>query len=118
VVVVQVWDGASGAQRRVLEDGGRVMCLLAFATADHSPRLASGHTDNSVRLWDPEEGTLLHSLLGHRGLGVRCLHMLVTPERGELGLVSGDTRGGLRLWHVGPAPLPAAHALRAAHKMG
>jgi serine/threonine protein kinase len=62
---IVVWEWESGRARR-LDAGTNAGGVLAVAVSADGKRILSGGTrDNTVRLWDFEQGTLLRAFKGH-----------------------------------------------------
>ena len=59
------------------------------------PLLASGSTDQTIQLWDINEGIPIRTLQGHRG----DIASLTFSHDGRL-LLSGSDDGTMKLWHV------------------
>jgi WD40 repeat protein len=93
-----------------------IYALVAFTTAAGRILLASGSVDTTVRVWDPEAGTALHTLEA-RGSYVNQLHAFVSPQ-GRWLLASGDRHGGICVWDLAcDAPCPPL-LVRSAVKKG
>ena len=112
---VRLWDPATGQNMRTLTghtaaatlgDAFRVGgAVQAVAFSPDGRLLASGGTDNTVRLWDPATGQNMHTLTGHTGtvkfrnafrVGGAVQAVAFSPD-GRL-LASGGTDNTVRLW--------------------
>ena len=82
---------AEGATRTLTGHGGDV---LAVAFAPDGRLLASGSSDQTIRLWDPVTGEERKLLRGHTG-AVRTLAF--AAHHSQL-LASGSTDGTVRIW--------------------
>ena len=84
---------AEGSTRTLTGHGGEV---LAVAFAPDGRLLASGSSDQTIRLWDPITGAERKLLRGHTG-AVRALAFAV--QHSQL-LASGSADGTVRIWDV------------------
>src|SRR5262249_32429834 len=84
---------AEGATRTLTGHGGEV---LAVAFAPDGRLLASGSSDQTIRLWDPGTGEERKLLRGHTG-AVRTLAF--AAPNSQL-LASGSADGTVRIWDV------------------
>jgi WD40 repeat protein len=67
---LKVWDEESGQLHRELEGSGefRVTALVSYLSPDgQEVRLVVGLEGGDLRVYDPEAGSVLHRLEGHRG---------------------------------------------------
>jgi WD40 repeat protein/serine/threonine protein kinase len=87
-----LWDHQTGHQLRIPQSHQN---LSAFAYSPDGTVLASGGSDRLVKLWDPQTGTLLATLSGHRG-DVESLAFSVDG----LSLVTAGADGLLKVWSV------------------
>jgi serine/threonine protein kinase len=93
-LVVQLWDVASGAERRRLKGHTRTVRCLAIASDGR--RLAAGGDDHTIHLWSLDQsGSPSLCLKGHTG-AVTCVGFL--PEGNFL--LSGGRDGSVRLWDL------------------
>src|SRR5436189_193522 len=67
---VEVLDAASGRSVRTLNGTGRGTTAVAYSVDGRT--LASGSSDGTILLWDPDSGTVRDHLLGHQN-AVTCL---------------------------------------------
>jgi len=84
---------AEGSTRTLTGHGGEV---LAVAFAPDGRLLASGSSDQTIRLWDPVTGEERKQLRGHTG-AVRTLTF--AAHNSQL-LASGSADGTVRIWDV------------------
>src|SRR6266478_7861674 len=84
---------AEGSTRALTGHGGEV---LAVAFAPDGRLLASGSSDQTIRLWDPVTGEERKQLRGHTG-AVRTLTF--AAHNSQL-LTSGSADGTVRIWDV------------------
>ncbi|MGF1583645.1 MAG: WD40 repeat domain-containing serine/threonine protein kinase [Gemmataceae bacterium] len=93
-MVVQLWDMATGQQRRRLRGhSDNVRCVVV---ASNGRRLASGSADNSIRIWALDQPkTPSQRLQAHSG-EVTCI--LFLPGGGTV--VSGGEDNFVRLWET------------------
>ena len=112
-MVVQLWDLATGQERRRLR--GHTDQVLCVAIAPDGHRVAAGGADKTVRLWaldQPNAAPLC--LIGHTE---RVTAVLFLPSGDSI--LSGDTGGQVRMWDaktgalkgVVPAPVGRINAL-------
>jgi WD40 repeat protein len=89
-----LWDIKSGAKLRVLKD--KNFNMLAFSP--DGKVLASGSSDQMVKLWDAATGAELHTLKGHR---FTILALAFSPDGKTLASGSyGGGNGEIELWDV------------------
>jgi WD40 repeat protein len=91
-----VWDEESGELHRELENfaGQPVSALASFLSPDgQQSRLVAGSTKGHLGVYDPEAGSVLHHLEGHRNkiTGLACIaSSSAVPHHPRLVSVSGD----------------------------
>lgn len=91
-MVVQLWDLASGSQRRRLK--GHDDAIFSVAIAADGRRVAAGSADKTVRIWtvdQPRSSSIC--LSGHAGL----VSSVIFLPAGDT-LLSGSHDGTVRLW--------------------
>ena len=99
--VIKVWSPGTGEEQvRGAHPGA---CALAFAP--QGALLASGGTDQTVRLWDLRTGRLQDTLTGQRA---NVFALSFSPDGNSL--ASGAADGSVRLWDTAPAKLRVALA--------
>lgn len=90
------WAGSSTTAPRLLS--GHASEILTLAFASDGSVLATGGTDQTIRLWNPETGQDLKLLRGHMG----AVHALAFSPNGKF-LASGSADTSVRLWDVASA---------------
>ena len=87
-------EGEAVADARALFDAIAVSSWLnCIAYSPDGRRIAGGHQDGSVRLWDPASGALVQMLRGH---GSAVLALAFSPDGRTL--ASGSNDDTVRLW--------------------
>ncbi len=89
---LKTWDGAGGARQTL---SGHTDWVLGCAIGPISGVVASASADQSLRLWDPEDGRTVRTLNGHRAAVWSC----DVFYRDQL-VVSGGDDTTVRLWDV------------------
>ncbi|KAI8606838.1 WD40-repeat-containing domain protein, partial [Chytriomyces sp. MP71] len=104
---VRVWDLETGKN---LQNLGCDKPVLALAHSPLSHLLATGHTDATVRLWDPRAGAtalVQRRLVSHKG----WVPSVCWSDKSAYALASGGYDGTVKVWDVrSSTPL---HTLRA-----
>ena len=77
---------------------GHTWAVLTVAFSPDGKILASGSDDNTIKLWDANNGQLIHTLLGHSWSVVA----LTFSTNGET-LISGSCDRTIKLWRVSTA---------------
>ena len=99
---VRLWDVETGKHIKTLEEhrraghrrvGHRRVRSISFSPGGQI--IASGSSDNTIRLWDVETGRNIKTLIGHTG-GVDSVSF--SPDSSTL--TSGDSDGTILLWDV------------------
>lgn len=90
-----VWDAGTGRERFKLTGHDGHVWFVTFSP--DGSRIATGGTDETVRLWDPTTGRELLTLAGHGG-GVTALAF----RRDGLQLASASLDRSIRLWDAPP----------------
>jgi len=103
---IRLFDFASGAVAAILNGQSQSVASLAFSS--DGSLLVSGHT-NAAIIWDTSRRSALHSL--PHDAAVKAARFL--PN--ETQVVTGDTKGVIRLWNVSDGSLVAE---RKAHDGG
>ena len=99
--VIKVWSPGTGEEQvRCAHPGAS-----ALAFAPRGALLASGGTDQTVRLWDLSTSRLQDTLTGHRA---NVFALSFSPDGNSL--ASGAADGNVRLWDIAPAKLRVALA--------
>jgi WD40 repeat protein len=99
---IKVWDAESGQLHRELEslDFFEVTALVAFLSPDgQQARLVVGSSEGKLRVYDPEAGSVLHRLQGHKN----CITDLACIEPPSAAphhprLVSASRDGTAKVW--------------------
>jgi WD40 repeat protein len=97
--VIRILDATRG--ETVMSLNTRPAKVYSLAFVDHR-RLATGGTDNRIRVWDLESRQAVSQLAGHTG----TVAALASSRDGSL-LVSGSYDTTLRIWHLGDRPAAA-----------
>jgi WD40 repeat protein len=100
--VVWVWRVPDGSLRYKLQghgvpfaDLGYSPTVVALAFAPDGQLLASGSSDETIKLWSMKDGRLLATLEGHEG---EVLKLAFSPDGSLLASLASD--GTVRLWDV------------------
>lgn len=101
---IKLWDVGAGTELRTLKgrfSGVSSMPFSSYGIASivFSPDgklLASGNLDNTIKLWDVESASELHTLMGH-AFGINSVAL--SPD-GKL-LATGNLDHTVKLWEVG-----------------
>jgi WD40 repeat protein/serine/threonine protein kinase len=110
---VRIWDGKTEAAPRILDGHRRATCALACNP--DGTILASGSDDRSIKLWDLDSGSVLHTLTGgHQGA---IYGVAYSGDGNWLASASADKTVGL--WDLRGDPtlaamLPHPHPVRGA----
>jgi len=94
---IYLYDAQSQEQIRIIEVNSPVRSV---AISPDGTTLASGSTDDIVRLWRVSDGTLLNNLAGHTD---DVISVSISPD-GTM-LASGSTDDTVRLWRVSDGSL-------------
>ncbi|WP_145435621.1 WD40 domain-containing protein [Lacipirellula limnantheis] len=92
---VRLWDVATGAETRRLDDTGRT---AALDVSDNAELIATGGDAGTAIVWDANSGDRVATLAGHDAE----VTALAFAPGGKL-LATGDDRGDCRLWRFDPA---------------
>lgn len=87
-----IFDAKTFSQIKLIEPN---TYIIALAFSSDSKTLASASWDNTIKLWDVKEGTLIRTLEGHSA-DVTCL-AFSSSEQGEI-LASGSLDNSIRIW--------------------
>ncbi|TCB90297.1 hypothetical protein E0H26_27380, partial [Micromonospora zingiberis] len=101
-----VWSGATA--RILTGHTGAVLTVTVLPGPDGQYRIVSGSNDRTVRVWDPDSGSLLAELTG-LGEGLSAVAALPGPD-GQYRIVSGNNDGTVRIWDADSGTLLAAIA--------
>ncbi|WP_433618142.1 AAA family ATPase [Dactylosporangium sp. CA-139114] len=95
---IRVWNAATGLPRGkpLVGHDDWVNALAVVLRPAGPPLLVSGGDDGSVRLWDPEDGALLHTI----PLGLRVVTLAAEGADLLVGTDEGTLRLGLHLDHL------------------
>ncbi|WP_196222582.1 WD40 repeat domain-containing protein, partial [Micromonospora sp. CP22] len=89
-----VWSGTTA--RILTGHTGAVVTVAALPGPDGQYRIVSGSSDRTIRIWDPDSGSLLAELTGH-GEGLSAVAVLPGLD-GQYRIVSGSSDGTVRVW--------------------
>lgn len=89
---IKIWNLRKGDRICTLWHSSAV--YTAAVSADGSI-LASGSSDNKIRLWNPRTGELLRTLNGHSG----AVKSIAMTSDGQI-LVSGGADTTIKIWHL------------------
>jgi len=95
-----LWDPQTGKLIRIFNERPGRTFALAFCGSD---TLASGESDNMVRLWNPATGRQIATLSGHTGT-----ISTMTYEPKSQSLVTGSFDASVRFWTL-PSSAAAVH---------
>jgi WD40 repeat protein len=98
VFAISLWDVASGALVRNLEGQTDPVYFQAMAMSPDGTHVASGSTDDLIRVWDAQTGTTLLSLKGHMEDGNA---VVFSPDGTTLASAADDKT--VKLWDVASA---------------
>ena len=88
---VVFWDAATGAEAGAIKGHGKGVTSVVFSR--DGKRIATGSTDNTIKIWDAASKTELRTLVGHTS---NVESMDFSPD-GKL-LASASEDGGTILW--------------------
>lgn len=87
---MQVWDAHSGHALWSMHIG---RYAFAVAWSPDGTRIASGHDDKTVRIWDAASG---HTLLEYTGHSDAVFKVAWSPDGTQIASASGD--GTVQVW--------------------
>ena len=93
---LELWDMPGGNPRGMLK--GHTDAVFSLAFSSDSSILASGGGDHTVRLWDPQSGTLKQTLTGDENGQVP--RVAFSPRELQLAIVGLNSNQGLRLLYI------------------
>jgi len=85
------------SKRSILDFVGHTALINAIASFCGGTRLISGSQDQTVKIWNVEDGSCIKTLEGHDGW-VRCVCVVVGGE--EDLIVSGSSDNTLKAWNI------------------
>jgi WD40 repeat protein/energy-coupling factor transporter ATP-binding protein EcfA2 len=100
---IKIWDGKTGKMLNTLEShfGGVTLedlsVVITSVSWNHdSSKIVSGSGDQTIRIWDTQTGTLLHTLEGHSRM-VSSVSWNADSSK----IVSGSYDQTIKIWDVG-----------------
>jgi WD40 repeat protein/MinD-like ATPase involved in chromosome partitioning or flagellar assembly len=95
---VRIWDQGNPVPRHVLhEHDGVILSVAVLDDGGPRPLIATAGMDTVIRVWDPAEGRLVQTLVGHED----CIRSLVSYRHGNSWmLASGSDDHTLRIWNM------------------
>jgi WD40 repeat protein len=96
-------DKQLGKQIRIYGKHDKAIFKMSLYRGPKNPVLATAGDDGTVKLWQPDKGTLLKTLTGQKGWVIA----LAISGNGEL-VASGTGEGEIRIWHTSDGSLVQA----------
>jgi WD40 repeat protein len=114
---IMVWDAQDGTPLHTLIDQQRVPYMALYESAEGLHRLASCSVDQTLQVFDPETGRLLHDVSGGWELKGNVESDEYLTMDGRNTWIWGMETGLIAVWDLGEAPASGG-TLRAANKRG
>ncbi len=97
---IRYWNLKTGEWQDVIS-GDALPAVFSLASSPERKLLATGRADNIIRVWNFEDGTLMHTFEGHGD----PVTSLAFDAHGNM-LVSGSADGTVKLWDIGTSAPP------------
>jgi WD40 repeat protein len=91
--VIKIWDADGGEISTLKGHKGNVTCVVI---SNDLNRIISGSWDQTIRIWNAHNGTLIRTLTGHN-YNVQCIAISKDDKRI---VVSGNHNGTIRIWNA------------------
>lgn len=97
---IRYWNLKTGEWQDVIY-GDALPAVFSLASSPERKLLGTGRADNIIRVWNFEDGTLMHTFEGHGD----PVTSLAFDAHGNM-LVSGSADGTVKLWDIGTSAPP------------
>ena len=104
------WSAAAEKPEPIRVVDGHHLWIKFLATSPDGKLIASAGVDRAVRIWNAENGSLVHELMGHK---LDCFSVTFHPS-GEY-IISGDYLGEIRQWEVKTGKYVRSYDAKALH---
>jgi WD40 repeat protein len=98
---IKIWDTHSATVLRTLKEHKSIVLKAAFSP--NGRRMAFCANDKTVRVWDPQEGEILHSIKAHPGMMNYVMAVAISPDGKMIASGSFDHSVKLRKTETGEA---------------